>query len=80
MSKFYGSIQGNRGAATRGGSQASGIKASVQSYDGSVITELSYNDEGQLMVEVSVARNESSAYGHRVFYGTLDEFYNKITA
>jgi hypothetical protein len=79
MAKFYGSIQGNRGAATRMGH--SGIKASVQSYDGSVITELSYNDEGQLLVDVSVAKDESTAYrGTRLFYGTLDEFIAKLTA
>jgi hypothetical protein len=53
MAKFYGQVQGNRGAATRMGHQS--IKASVQSYDGSVITELSYNKEGQLLVDVSVA-------------------------
>lgn len=78
MAKFYGSIQGNRGAATRMGH--SGIKASVQSWDGSVITELSYNDKGQLLVDVSVAKDESSAYGQRVFLGTIDEFIKKITA
>ena len=78
MAKFYGSIQGNRGAATRMGHQS--IKASVQSYDGSVITELSYNDEGQLLVDVSVAKDESSAYGQRLFLGTMDEFIKKLTA
>ena len=78
MAKFYGSIQGNRGAATRMGHQS--IKASVQSYDGSVITELSYNDEGQLLVDVCVAKDESSAYGQRVFLGTMEEFINKLTA
>lgn len=78
MAKFYGSIQGNRGAATRMGHQS--IKASVQSYDGSVITELSYNDEGQLLVDVSVAKDESSTYGQRVFLGTVEEFIKKLTA
>ena len=78
MAKFYGSIQGNRGAATRMGHQS--IKASVQSYDGSVITELSYNDEGQLLVDVSVAKDESSAYGQRLFLGTMEEFIKKLTA
>jgi hypothetical protein len=79
MAKFYGSIQGNRGAATRMGHQS--IRASVQSYDGSVITELSYNKEGQLLVDVSVAKDESTSYrGTRLFYGTLDEFIAKLTA
>jgi hypothetical protein len=79
MSKLYGSIQGDRGAATRCGHHR--IKAAAQSYDGSVITELSYNDEGQLLVDVSVAKDESTAYrGTRLFYGTLDEFIAKLTA
>jgi hypothetical protein len=74
MSKLYGSIQGNRGAATRMGHSL--IKSSVQSYDGSVITYMSY-DKDQLMVEVCVS-NESSAYGRRIFYGTFDEFISKL--
>ena len=79
MSKLYGQIQGNRGAATRCGH--SHIRASVQSYDGSVITELQYNHEGQLMLEVTVAKDESTSYrGQRVFYGTLDEFVAKLSA
>ena len=79
MSKFYGSIQGNRGAATRGGSLASGIKGSVQSYDGSVITYLDYNENGDLVVTVDVSRS-SSSYGSTIFYGTFDEFVNKLKA
>lgn len=74
MSKLYGFIQGNRGAATRCGSSL--MKASVQSYDGSVITYMSY-DKDQLMVEVCVS-NESSSYGRRIFYGTFDEFISKL--
>ena len=78
MSKFYGSIQGNRGAATRGGSSASGIKSSCQSYDGSVITELTYEEE-KLMVRISTDSG-SSSYGSTIFYGTFDEFVNKLKA
>lgn len=76
MSKFYGSVQGNRGAATRGGS--SSIKTSAQSYDGSVITYLSY-EEDKLMVEVCVS-DCSSSYGSRIFYGTFEEFVHKLKA
>lgn len=79
MSKLYGSIQGCRGAATRCGTSL--MKASVQSYDGSVITYMSYDknssDEDNLMVEVCVSK-ESSAYGRRIFYGTFEEFVNKL--
>ena len=75
MSKFYGSIQGSRGAATRCG--YSRIKTSAQSWDGSVITELSYNNDDQLMVDISIDEG-SSAYGHRVWYGTMEEFVAQL--
>ena len=77
MSAFYGCVQGNRGSATRGGSRASGFKASAQSYDGSVITYLSYNDKDELMVEICISES-SSSYGHQIFYGTFDEYVNKL--
>jgi hypothetical protein len=76
MAKLYGSIQGNRGAATRMGSSL--MKSSVQSYDGSVITYMSYEDD-KLMVEICVS-NESSAYGRRIFYGTFEEYIAKLEA
>ncbi len=74
MAKLYGSIQGNRGAATRMGHSL--IKSSVQSYDGSVINYLSYEGD-KLMIEVCVAEG-SSSYGSRIFYGTFEEFVNKL--
>ena len=73
MSKFYGMVVGNRGAATRGGSDNSGFKATAQSYDGSVITRLSYNDDNQLMVCIEMEDGRSSTYGDVVFHGTYDE-------
>lgn len=79
MSKFYGSIQGNRGAATRGGSRASGIKGSCQSHDGSVITYLDYDGNDNLMVTIEVS-DKSSSYGSRIFCGTFEEFINKLKA
>lgn len=79
MSKFYGSIQGNRGVATRGGSLASGIKGSCQSYDGSVITYLDYDANDILMVTIEVS-DRSSSYGNRIFCGTFEQFVKKLTA
>lgn len=76
MSKFYGMVQGHRGAATRGGHRS--IKAAAQSYDGSVITELTYNDENKLMVSICVGVNESTAYGRQIFYGTFEEYIEKL--
>lgn len=72
MAVFYGMIQGNRGAATRGGSANSGYQASAQSYDGSVITYLNYNQDNKLMITIATAQS-SSCYGDTKFYGTLDE-------
>ena len=79
MAKFYGSIQGNRGAATRGGSAASGIKSSCQSYDGSVITYMSYDGIDNLVVTIEVS-DGSSSYGRRIFCGTFEEYIAKLTA
>ncbi|MCP4900166.1 MAG: hypothetical protein GY906_24610 [bacterium] len=36
MSHFYSSIQGNRGEATRCGTKGSGIRATAQSWEGSI--------------------------------------------
>ncbi len=77
MSTFYGMVQGNRGAATRGGSKVSGFKATAQSWNGSVITELSYDENDQLMVNVSYSTG-SSCYGTTIFYGTFDEYIMKL--
>ena len=79
MSAFYGMVQGNRGSATRGGSRASGFKSTAQSYDGSVITYLSYDENDKLIVTVET--NESSSpYGRRIFCGTFEEFVAKLEA
>lgn len=78
MARFYATIQGNRSPATRMGHQS--IKAAAQSYDGSVITELSYNEEDKLMVDVCVSEGSSSTYGNRIFYGTFDEYVAKLRA
>ena len=76
MSKFYGQVQSSKTAATRTGHHS--IKASVQSYSGSVITELTY-EEDKLMVRVSTDSG-SSAHGSTIFYGTFEEFEKKLKA
>ena len=74
MSKFYGRIKGNRGEATRCGYDH--IAASVQSYNGSITTELTYKDD-KLMVNVSTSTG-SSSYGSTIFYGTFDEYIARL--
>jgi len=76
MSAFYGMVVGNRSEATRGGSKASGFKSSCQSFDGSVITKMWYNNENQLMVEVGT-NNDSKPYtdwNTPEFRGTFEDF------
>jgi hypothetical protein len=75
VSKFYGQVVGDRSAATRTGHRR--IKAAAQSYNGSVITQLTYKEDGTLMVSIETAEG-SSACGNTVFYGTLEEFKSKL--
>lgn len=72
MSKFYGTVIGAASTdATRRGHRD--IKVSAQSWDGSVITRLWYNTNGELMVDLEHS-DCSSTYGRTLFSGTMDEF------
>ena len=73
MSKFYGMIQGNRGAATRGGSANSGFKATAQSWENSIINRLDYDSNNNLRLTIEVA-DGSRTYGDEVFRGSFEEF------
>ncbi len=78
MAAFYGQLKGGRDTtSTKTGTKNSGIKASVQSWDGSLTTELYYNDEGELMVRLSTSDN-SEMGGDTIFKGTLQELKNKL--
>ena len=77
MSKFYGQVMGAaKTEATRRGHHY--IKTSAQSFDGSVITELTYEDD-KLMVRINTGTG-STSLGSTTFYGTFDEFVNKLRA
>ena len=76
MSKFYGQVEGMaKTIATRRGSQY--IRTSAQSWNGSIITELMYNEKDKLMVRIEI-NGGSSSYGNLLFYGTFDEFREKL--
>ena len=78
MAKYYGTVQGNRGAATRIGSASSGITASAQSWNGSLIAYIHDGDGDEPIFDIEIA-NGSSAYGSRVFSGTLRELKEKLS-
>lgn len=79
MSKFYGTLIGQaKTEATRRGSEKSGIRASVQSWDGSLVSSLRYNQEGKLIIDLSW-NQDSSCYGNeRLFSGTIEELREKL--
>ncbi len=76
MSAFYGSICGNRGAATRGGSKNSGFRSSCQSWNGSIIATMHYNDKEQLIVRVGTNDGSSCStdWNSHDFVGTFEDF------
>lgn len=77
MAKLYGQVKGMaRSRATRCGSADSHIRSSVQSYDGSVITEMYYDDD-VLMLRIEMAEGTRFS-GKEVFDGTLEEFERKM--
>ena len=70
MAKTYTTCIGMRGGATRRGGR-DGCRASVQSYDGSIIVENWYDCE---TLKVRVALDDgSSSCGNTVFTGTYPE-------
>lgn len=78
MAVFYGQVSGkSETTASRQGSMNSGIKASVQSWNGSVITSLRYNEKDELIVNIYI--DDGSAFeGNRYFTGTLEELKKKL--
>ena len=71
MSKFYGQVEGmSSTTATRRGGKF--IKTSAQSYDGSIQTRLEYDDQDNLMVEITMCES-TGFYGDRVFRGTFED-------
>lgn len=75
MAKTYCTCIGMRGERTaRGGND--GCRASVQAWDGSIITRNWYDDEGKLMVRVGTNDGSSccSDWNSEDFTGTFEEF------
>jgi len=78
MSKFYGTVSGSaQTEATRRGHDS--IRVSAQSWDGSLITRMHYNSDGELVVQLDVSDTSSSCYGRPVFAGTLSELVARLT-
>jgi hypothetical protein len=72
MATFYSSIQGTRGEANRCGSKESGIRAAVQSYDGSIETRLSLVN-GKVWAYIGTATGSSSYGSNAIYHGPLED-------
>lgn len=73
MSRFYGQVRGNaQTSASRRGTSITGIRSSVQSYDGSIAMYLRDTKHG-MMLRVEHAEG-SDMYGNTIFDGTMNEF------
>lgn len=76
MSKFYGTVMGSANTpATRRGSRS--IKVAAQSWSGSVVTRLHYNEKDELIIDLQLS-DGSDTSGYTVFYGTMDQLRNKL--
>lgn len=79
MARFYGDVQGNKGAGSRVGTDE--FRASAQSRDGSIVVKLRYEGD-ELMVEIGTMEWSSSDFHHPNWWGTfreLDELLRKDT-
>lgn len=79
MSSLYGSLRGCRQTVTRTGTKNSGMKASLQSWEGSLISYMDYNSEGKLKITLGLARGSSSISDETIFSGTLKELKDKLS-
>ena len=80
MSALYGSLQGCRGEATRTASKNSGIRASVQSWNGSLVSYMDLDENGQPVVTLKTSEGSSGYGSETIFRGSLEELKAKLKA
>ena len=78
MDTFRGKIKGAAyGDGTRIGTVESGIESALQSWSGSIITKMNYDEFGQLIIDVEVSPT-CNTWGTPIFKGTIQEFMIKL--
>ena len=80
MAQLYASIQGNHGERTCTGTASSGIRASAQSWDGSLVIYLDLDDNCKPRFRLYASdRSTGSSYdSEEIFDGTLEELKEKL--
>ena len=73
MARYYGTIQGRRGEASRLGDRSSGIRASVCSWAGRVETSIQANGEGHTVHIRAESHGSSDNPTGPIFTGTFEE-------
>ena len=77
MARFYGQVEGQ--AETRGTRRGNDcIKASVQSWNGSVIVDMNYSTNDKLMIRIQLS-DDSDFYGTTYFIGTFEELKKRLS-
>lgn len=72
MAHFYGTLQGARGEATRGGSKQSGIETYTASWEGAVNVRLWYDKDANAdMAEVSLVKWHGRGASHVLYHGPV---------
>jgi hypothetical protein len=72
MAHFYGTLQGNRGKATRCGTRASGVTTVAASYSGAVRCETYVNSVGRDCVRVNLVPWLGCGVTQALYDGPLD--------
>ena len=78
MSKLYGSLQGCRGEATRCGSKNSGMRASVQSWNGSLISYMDLDENEKPIITLKTSDGSSCIGFETIFRGSLEDLKKKL--
>lgn len=77
MAMFYGSVQGARGEATRLGHSNTGLRASAQSWAGSVIVNIYHNiADDKICVDISVAPGSAKSGGFTLYSGPIQNLFD----
>lgn len=74
MSRFYGTLQGNRGETTRTGSKKSGITTYTASWAGAVRTHAYINDDGEDWVRVEITTWRGKGDNKLLYVGPIGVF------
>lgn len=70
MARFYGTVQGGRGQASRLGHGTTGLTVKAMSHSGDLVVEL-FDADGEDHCEIRVRRHHSMANGHLLYRGPI---------